>query len=400
MTNTKFSYFGILIVFVLIIIYTDDEYVSLTKKNIYKTVVAKPIEWITKDRDLDRFRANHQKIVNGQLPLKLSINKLDSNGYGNRVYSMLTSFVIAILTDSAFFVNNWDVIGKYIDEPANFTFRYDQLDELRTSAAAFPETRIDPSQGWSITKDLDVITSYTLPSNVPIFTYEALNAHFMTICSNPDNYQKLYDVGLVDKDTIDTAVDKLGNPEYSKETKLNSVLEVGFEVGGNLLAKYWKPNAKLSALTKKYDKMFDEYFMIGLQVRTEFVDFEEEFRLFLECAFHIEQVIDEELEVKWFLASDQSTLIDELDAEYPGKLVKVAETDLDGWERAILDNELLSQCDEIVTTGGSTFGFVAAMRAIQMPFYVNGRANMTKCKRTTLDMLPARGQDASFKKRK
>ncbi len=55
------------------------------------------------------------------------------------------------------------------------------------------------------------------------------------------------------------------------------------------------------------------------------------------------------------------------------------------YQRAILDVELLAKCDELVLTGGSTYGFVAAMKRKKMPYYVNGNsAAMVKCERMTL----------------
>ena len=51
-----------------------------------------------------------------------------------------------------------------------------------------------------------------------------------------------------------------------------------------------------------------------------------------------------------------------------------------GYPRTIIDVELLSRCDQLVITGGSTYGFVAAMKSQRAAYYVNGRSNMTECK--------------------
>jgi hypothetical protein len=50
----------------------------------------------------------------------------------------------------------------------------------------------------------------------------------------------------------------------------------------------------------------------------------------------------------------------------------------------ILDNELMSKSDFLVISGGSTFGFVAAMRKKQLPFYINGKKNQKKCSKMKL----------------
>ena len=56
-----------------------------------------------------------------------------------------------------------------------------------------------------------------------------------------------------------------------------------------------------------------------------------------------------------------------------------------GYEKAIIDVELLSRCDELIITGGSTFGFIAGMKSLKMPYYVNGFDNdMKSCRRNSL----------------
>ena len=50
------------------------------------------------------------------------------------------------------------------------------------------------------------------------------------------------------------------------------------------------------------------------------------------------------------------------------------------YPRTIIDVELLTRCNQLVFTGGSTFGFVAAMKSQRAAYYVNGRSNMTECK--------------------
>ena len=56
------------------------------------------------------------------------------------------------------------------------------------------------------------------------------------------------------------------------------------------------------------------------------------------------------------------------------------EETLDGYPRTIIDIELLSRCDQLVFTGGSTYGFVAALKSQQAAYYVNGRSTMSECK--------------------
>ena len=58
---------------------------------------------------------------------------------------------------------------------------------------------------------------------------------------------------------------------------------------------------------------------------------------------------------------------------------------------------MLSRCNEMIVTGGSSFGFIAAMRAKRLPYHFDYKENMTECKRATLSHPPSRlHESASF----
>ena len=73
-------------------------------------------------------------------------------------------------------------------------------------------------------------------------------------------------------------------------------------------------------------------------------------------------------------------------SQYRDKSIVTNETighvdrDVNAYPRTIIDIELLSRCDQLIMTGGSTFGFIAAMKSQRTPYYVNGRANMKHCR--------------------
>ena len=55
-----------------------------------------------------------------------------------------------------------------------------------------------------------------------------------------------------------------------------------------------------------------------------------------------------------------------------------------------MDVELFSKCDEMIISGASTYGFVAAMKSLRMPYYVNGIGfKMKKCAKMSLGKPPA-----------
>jgi len=72
--------------------------------------------------------------------------------------------------------------------------------------------------------------------------------------------------------------------------------------------------------------------------------------------------------------------------------------DADGFRRAVLDIELLSKCDEVIVTSGSTFGWLAAMKTLKMPYYVSGKSDkIMKCTREDMRRMSVNQFDiASF----
>ena len=123
-----------------------------------------------------------------------------------------------------------------------------------------------------------------------------------------------------------------------------------------------------------------------MQLRFEFLDVED-IDSFIECAKTIETQEADKIgtKIKWFVSSDQLWVIEKFKNSSnrevitgKGKLDHVL-NDPKAYERAVLDVELLSRCDRLVLTGGSTYGFVAALKTRRRPFYVNGRRKVKTC---------------------
>jgi hypothetical protein len=182
---------------------------------------------------------------------------------------------------------------------------------------------------------------------------------------------------------------------YSSETQADQILKVGFETGGNLLNKMWIPSENISEKVDHHLKTdFKGFYMIGLQIRSQFFyNLELGVKVFKDCAIEIEGNLSVNRTVKWFLSSDSESVISKLEKDYPGKVVtskgfgQIGHSDggFSFYPRAILDQELLSKCDEMILTGGSTFGFVAAMKRLKFPYYVNGgNLGSTRCVRMSL----------------
>lgn len=115
----------------------------------------------------------------------------------------------------------------------------------------------------------------------------------------------------------------------------------------------------------------------------------EDISTFISCAREIETREKAKIgkkSIKWFVSSDEFWVIDYIRNRTKQELVssrrtKIAHTvfDIEAYEAAILDVELLSRCDRLVITGGSTFGFMAAFKSQQMPYYVDGKRAWKSC---------------------
>ena len=91
--------------------------------------------------------------------------------------------------------------------------------------------------------------------------------------------------------------------------------------------------------------------------------------------------------VKWFIASDNSENLGKIKKLWPDKVIHAngsishVYSNQKGYMRAFIDVELLALCDELIITGGSTFGFVSVLRNGRYPLFVNGKFNAKKCDR-------------------
>ena len=365
---------------------------------------------VQSERNLNAYEAIQQEIFAGKRPLKLSINGVWKNGYANRMYSLITSFVIGVLSESALLIK-WKKIEAFYQPPFNMTFH-----DFAGQASEFNvDYKLDEvhnftwsANSWRIKKTLDGLVSTEIPRDKKRIYYFHIEAEFFAICSNPAYYEQLYASGLVERHTIDDAYSVLRNESLKADeaTKVDTVLRVGFQVGGNVLRHYWRPTETLaSKIDYYYERFFKGFYVIGIQVRVQFLQGAAEFlSIFTECALNVEKytAAAQGRPVRWFVTSDQQSVIDQLLAKYPDKIVQTNGTighiyvsDV-GLEKTLLDSELLALADEMITTGASSYGFLAAMKAGRLPLFVQGAFNVTKCQRATLYAPPTTLEFACF----
>ena len=398
------------------------------------------------------------------------------NGYANRLYSLLSSLVVAVLADTALVVH-WPCIDEYIRPPINIFYvlhksknnsnrtppppsksksksahsywsqwswsnqneneEEEKEEEAKEAKLRLRVHTLQATQAWTPIKNVTALMHTRLPRNlkeakeakeakeeekeeeedhhpyaINRYFYRREDAYFMELCANPANYDKLLAYDLVSPHTIREAKKRRNGGGGGG----GSVLRVGLEVAGHLLNRVWLPVAHLQRQIDAYvSEHFLGYLVIGMHVRfgdpdLPYLERSVDPLKFIRCAIQIENrmlLLQNQnrnrnrnnsttqrttKQIKWFVASDSQSHVDALVAEYgPHKVLTTAHLGKEGKEgkeglasilghvrhderayaRAILDVELLAKCDELILTGGSTFGFLAAIK--QQPLHLDGR---------------------------
>ncbi len=305
-------------------------------------------------------------------------------GYGNRLYTFLSSLLIALLTDSALIVN-WRGIEKYIEPPIDILY----VKNAHGCSKSSKETPFEmkAQYAWKSHKDINSIIKTEIPVNHNKFLYKSFDALYMEIACNPNYYEKIRSYNLASEATLDDALHNLNGKTSSEAEKRAACFKVGFEVGGNLLNRIWTPNKLISDIVNAFvETKFKDNFVIGIQMRYHYLMDGELFTYrFINCALQIENdylmrgnFSLKSKNVKWFIASDSEKYLKKLTNLYPDKILTASGPishiqNPDGYQRAIIDVELLSKCDEILMTGGSTFAFMGAMKSLRLPYNIDGQ---------------------------
>jgi len=367
----------------------------------------------TRDDPLNEYFKIHTQISNDKnvTSRKIFFTYSTDGGYGNRMYAVISSTLIAILLKCQL-VNKWSTKEHLcIDPPINIFDPVNMPDGFNLTGNVtylnftyfFPH----PKYPFAINKNIaDLIENpYYIPENYTRYGYGSGRPLFTELSANIRFYDQFEYYNLARKKTLDLANEALRNYKNFSNTELQKrVLNVAFEIGGNILNRIYRPNQYMLNLIDYYvEKYFKNSFVIGLQMRAAdsgYLDETKDHLKFISCALEIEKeflIRNKILEVsfKWFIATDSDKMRNYIFDNYPEKSFSSNGTvghsgwsNIEQFKKTILDVELLSRCDEIITTGASTFGWLAAMKSLKMPYYVTG-FSMNKCLRADLGKQPA-----------
>ena len=324
------------------------------------------------------------------------------SGYGNRLYTFISSMLVSLLSNSALIIQNWDEAKAYVNLPFNPFFKTNESNDLNDEFEPEKIYQFHSRNMWRCEKDLD--EKVYIPNEYTRFRFQTYSALFMELSANDLFYDRILEFNLASTETIARARSALKKTNSNKSQRLDYLLQVGFEVGGNILNQLWIPNSSiLDYVDYFYNKEFKGYYVIGFQLRFEYLENEakKDINKFLKCAMKIEKdyirsnaLNTKQLkQIKWFITSDSEEYVNKILKSFPTKAmasngtIKHIKFSTKGYRRTIVDVELLSRSDEIIITGGSTYGFVASMKSLKLSYYVNGKSS-SDCSRISLSSPP------------
>lgn len=167
---------------------------------------------------------------------------------------------------------------------------------------------------------------------------------------------------------------------------MDRLYRVGFEFAHNAIQAFWKPSRLLQRKVDHYYKThFEGNWILGLQLRLFYIDWCDVLAI-VKCAQELERNIESK-SIKWFISTDDEETLKMLKNLYPNKVIHadgliahVAEN-TNSYFRTLLDIELLSRCDDLIISGGSTFGFLAAIKRGEYPLFLDGKQGKNECQR-------------------
>jgi len=214
-----------------------------------------------------------ENVFNKHDTIKVVFYEVKKVGYGNKLYSMLTSFMVAVVTESALLID-WPTIDKYIEEPFNLAFhKFNDKSPLDRSYQSIPIYSINSAtiNSWNYTKTILTNTnSIQIPENYTRYYVSDMIAYFFDLCHKRAYAEKLVRYGYVQEKTVRQAFELLEDKSARESQKIENLNLIGFEFAGNVLNKHWKPKYFLyKKMTNFLNKHFQNSFIIGKKIKND-----------------------------------------------------------------------------------------------------------------------------------
>jgi hypothetical protein len=201
------------------------------------TVEFKPVK--IDEEPLKNYFKIHEQILNEKNASlrKIFITNPGDGGYGNRMYAFISSALIAILLDCQLVVNWRSKETLYVDPPIDLFDKVQINDGFSSNANqtyAFPH----PTYPFRPSKDIKnlIENPYKVPENFMRYIHGSGRPLFTEISANILFYDKFRLYKLARDETLDRAFEALkDHKNYSNEELQGRVLNVAFEIGGNIM---------------------------------------------------------------------------------------------------------------------------------------------------------------------
>jgi hypothetical protein len=268
----------------------------------------------------------------GQLDRRIILLQMYS-GYGNIMYSVLSTFVLSLMT-RARVVIFWVNVKQYVEYPLEHVRLVSVITNVSVPGAYKEhedrDTRLHANESvfllgeqpnaWKSNKRVDKLFMSVPVRGVDLYNYSACTAMFFELAANPEHYDTYVELGLVEKRVSARAKQAFDSAHGMDEpTKIDILFEVGFQLAHNMLNYLWRPSSELrrGVLAKYEREFFERYYVIGLQMRYEFLDNNSPHDTlnFIQCALDLESKLNQsslslpneknqKKTIKWFLATD------------------------------------------------------------------------------------------------
>ena len=177
------------------------------------------------------FIQNHQNIVENLSPKKFVYVVDNRAGYGNKLNALVSAFIVAIATHSAFIVS-WPDIHKYIEEPFEKCFfsNFSAQNELnykyfKNETFSFPYMT---HNSFKVKKDFSLLYQHIVPSKRTRYVFGSIGPLYYELACNETYFQTYLDYGLVSKKTIAKASKVLKQKELETNAyNLNALYRIG-----------------------------------------------------------------------------------------------------------------------------------------------------------------------------
>lgn len=213
-------------------IFKTNKTISSTQSPMTSSQTISNVSNTNKDRLIEYYKIHARIYAQQNASLKkISFNGYTPGGYANKLYSFLTSLIIAILTESQLVVK-WKYIDKFITPPFNLNL----FENITDNGIEFKNKSIhfDSSQAWSLNKNINALMNTVIPLKGYLrYFYNSIDPFFMEICSNPLYFKTFLHYNLASRDTISKALNVISNKNSSQLELKEKLFKVGFEVGGN-----------------------------------------------------------------------------------------------------------------------------------------------------------------------